>query len=83
MKKSLIIILIIFAIILAIIGYYVYNTRRMASLSKQINETYEAYKVSLNWEYEKDNKYDKKGIVTLIKKDNKLYVVTYEGVKEQ
>ena len=46
------------------------------------NETYEAYKVSLNWEYEKDNKYDKKGIVTLIKKDNKLYVVTYEGVKE-
>ncbi len=43
MKKSLIIILIIFAIILAIIGYYVYNTRRIASLSKQINETYEAY----------------------------------------
>lgn len=47
------------------------------------NETYEAYKVTLNWEYEKDNDYDKKGIVTLIKKDNKLYVVTYEGVKEQ
>ena len=47
------------------------------------NETYEAYKVTLNWEYEKDNKYDKKGIVTLIKKDNKLFVVAYEGVKEQ
>ncbi len=46
------------------------------------NETYEAYKVTLNWEYEKDNKYDKKGIVTLIKKDDKLYVVTYEGVKD-
>ena len=46
------------------------------------NETYEAYKVTLNWEYEKDNNYDKKGIVTLIKKDNKLFVVTYEGVKE-
>ena len=46
------------------------------------NETYEAYKVTLTWEYEKDNKYEKKGIVTLIKKDNKLYVVTYEGVKD-
>ena len=46
------------------------------------NETYEAYKVTLNWKYEKDNKYDKKGIVTLIKKDDKLYVVTYEGVKD-
>ncbi len=46
-------------------------------------ETYEAYKVTLSWEYEKDNKYDKKGMVTLIKKDKKLYVVTYEGVKEQ
>ena len=45
-------------------------------------ETYEAYKVTLNWEYEKDNDYDKKGIVTLIKKDNKLFVVSYEGVKE-
>ena len=47
------------------------------------DETYEAYKVTLNWEYEKDNKYDKKGIVTLIKKDNKLFVVAYEGVKER
>ena len=46
------------------------------------NETYEAYKVTLNWEYEKNNEYDKKGIVTLIKKDNKLFVVTYEGVKD-
>lgn len=46
------------------------------------NETYEAYKVTLNWEYENDNEYDKKGIVTLIKKDNKLFVVTFEGVKE-
>ncbi len=46
------------------------------------DETYEAYKVTLEWEYEKNNKYDKKGIVMLIKKDNKLFVVAYEGVKD-
>ena len=46
------------------------------------DETYKAYKVTLKWEYEKNNKYDKKGIVTLIKKDNKLFVVAYEGVKD-
>lgn len=40
---------------------------------KDIN--YEAYKVSLKWEYEKDLKYDKEGSITLIKEDNKLYVV--------
>lgn len=37
--------------------------------------SYEAYKVSLKWEYEKDLKYDKEGSITLIKEDNKLYVV--------
>ena len=42
---------------------------------------YEAYKVTLNWEYEKDLGYHTKGEVILIKKDNKLYVVSYKGVE--
>ena len=32
--------------------------------------------------YEKDLGYDKKGSVTLIKKDNKWWVVSFEGSKE-
>lgn len=39
---------------------------------------YEGYKVSLNWEYETDYGYDKKGNIKVINKDNKLYVVNYE-----
>lgn len=44
MKKTLVIILIIFLIILAIVSYYVYNTRRIETLAKQMNKTYEPYK---------------------------------------
>lgn len=42
---------------------------------------YDAYKMILNWTYEKDLGYDTKGEVTLIKKDDKLYVVSYKGVE--
>ena len=45
------------------------------------NNEYEAYKVTLNWTYEKDLGYVTKGEVTLIKKENKLYVVAYKGVE--
>lgn len=41
---------------------------------------YNGYKVILNWEYEKDLDYDINGEITLINKDDKLYVVSYKGV---
>ncbi len=45
------------------------------------NTEYDAYKITLNWDYEEVNEYAKKGVITLIKKDNKLYVVSYEKVE--
>lgn len=48
------------------IGDYTFNS-----------EKYESFKVSLKWDYLKDFGYDTRGIVTLIKKDNKLFVVNY------
>lgn len=36
---------------------------------------YEAYKVSVTWEYEKDLGYESKGVFTVIKDSNKLYLV--------
>ena len=52
---------------------------------KEINEdsytygekNYDAYVVTLNWEYQKDLGYDKQGIITLINDKDKLYVVEY------
>ena len=46
------------------------------------NDVYDAYKVKLSWDYEKDLGYPILGEVTLIKKDNKLYVVSFKGVEE-
>ena len=40
---------------------------------------YESYEITLSWDYKKDLGYDKKGKVTIIKIDDKLYVVSYEG----
>lgn len=40
---------------------------------------YESYEITLSWEYKKDLGYDKKGKVTIIKIEDKLYVVSYEG----
>lgn len=42
------------------------------------DEEYNGYKVNLNWTYKKNLGYDNSGIIRLIKKDNKLYVVGYE-----
>lgn len=42
---------------------------------------YDGYKVNLTWEYEKDLGYSKNGEIILIKKDNKLYVVSFKGVE--
>jgi hypothetical protein len=39
--------------------------------------TYDAYEISLTWDYVKDLGYDTKGKVIIINKDNKLYVVEY------
>ncbi len=38
-----------------------------------------SYVVSLKWDYEKGEDYDKEGIVTLVKKDKKVYVVEYKA----
>ena len=46
-------------------------------------EKYNAYNIMLNWEYDKESDYQKRGMVTLINKDNKLYVVKFEGVNEE
>lgn len=40
---------------------------------------YESYEITLSWNYKKDLGYDKKGKVTIIKIEDKLYVVSYEG----
>ena len=36
---------------------------------------YDAYEVNMAWDYESDLGYEKEGIITLIKEDNKLYIV--------
>lgn len=40
---------------------------------------YESYEITLSWDYKKGLGYDKKGKVTIIKIEDKLYVVSYEG----
>ena len=47
---------------------------------KYDNKEYNGYKIYLSWEYIKDLEYPDKGEVILIKKDNKLYIVSYKGV---
>lgn len=42
------------------------------------DESYEGYKVNVEWTYLKDLGYDTSGIIKLIKKNNKLYVIGYE-----
>lgn len=44
-------------------------------------EKQKAYKVALNWTYEKELGYDKKGIVTLVEEDNKWSVVSLNPIK--
>ncbi len=45
-------------------------------------EDFEAYKVIVTWDYSKDLGYYTKGELILIKKDTKLYVVSFKGVEE-
>lgn len=49
-------------------GEFIYNDNK-----------YESYEITLSWDYKKDLGYDKKGKVTIIKIEDKLYVVSYEG----
>ena len=51
-------------------GSYTYNK----------NE-YKSYIVNLEWDYEEDLGYYNKGEVTVIEKDNHLYVVSFKGVE--
>lgn len=49
----------------------------ISELSYTYNEKeYSGYKVKASWEYEKDMGYDKEGEYTLIKDNNKLYIVS-------
>jgi hypothetical protein len=58
------------------------NDDNVTSNTFTINDVkYNGYKVELSWDYVKDMGYDSKGIVTIIKKDNLLYVVQYESKK--
>ncbi len=43
---------------------------------KVLEQDYEGFTVTLSWNYVKDLGYDKKCVLKLIKKDNKLYVVS-------
>ncbi len=45
-------------------------------------KTYPAYKETISWEYEKDLGYDNKATVTLIKDQDKVYVVEYQTIEE-
>ena len=38
----------------------------------------DAYIIELSWDYEKDLGFDKKATVTIVKKDDKLYIVEYK-----
>lgn len=46
------------------------------------DKEYLAYQILYSWKYKEDNKYDTQAEVTLMKKDNKLYVVEYHVVEE-
>lgn len=41
------------------------------------DNTYESFIVNINWEYEEELGYDNKAEITLIKQDEKLYIVEY------
>ena len=49
------------------------------STFKLKEEDVDSYVVSLKWNYEQDLGYDKEGIITLVKKDKKVYVVEYKA----
>ena len=42
-------------------------------------ETFEGYEVLLSWEYISDMGYDKKGVISIVKKDDMLYIVQYKN----
>ena len=44
------------------------------------DKEYDGYEIKLTWEYVKNFDYQNEGKVTIIKDNNKLYVVSFEGV---
>lgn len=46
------------------------------------NKTYDGYLINLKWQYDKDYGYDQSGIVSIIKDNNILYIVSYESEEE-
>lgn len=40
-------------------------------------KSFESYDVNIKWEYEKDLGYDRSAVITLVKENDKLYVVEY------
>ena len=50
--------------------------------SYKINETeYDAYFVTIAWDYQSDLGYDKNAKLTIIKEENKLSIIAYEPIK--
>lgn len=45
--------------------------------------SYPSFVVSLNWKYEKDMGYDSKAKITLIKKNDKLFIVKYQTLDSE
>lgn len=60
------------------------NTSDITKDSYKLNDKeYTSYNVTMDWDYETDYGYDKKGVVTLIEDNNKLYIVKLEVLNEQ
>lgn len=56
----------------------------MANNQKYVyqKQEYLAYQIKYSWKYKENNKYDNQAEVTIMQKDNKLYVVEYHVVEE-
>lgn len=54
------------------------SSEKIESTTYEYNaNSYDAFKILLNWKYKKDLGYDESGIITLIKDKDKLFVVEY------
>lgn len=52
-----------------------------SSIFKINDDSYDSYIIELNWEYTQNEEYDTSAILTIINKDNKLYVVEEKRVE--
>lgn len=58
------------------------EVNNLSSSTFKINDdSYDSYIIELNWEYTQNEEYDTSAILTIINKDNKLYVVEEKRVE--